>query len=420
LFLIHCLKFIFSRFFFSNLDLKRKMPAQTESLIKLLNGTSSGRGKANVKVPSFRYRRTANEANYRFRVNSVQAASTIAAGGQTIRVALPAYSAIVGEQFLKLTLNACSSGTIDQYAGAKIIKSMRLRHSDVAYEVLNVKAVWAYLVSKCRNKQDKEQRKKIFGNSAADAAEQTLIVPLLQPWSVHFGPELYGPEPVRHGRRSTLFPAYALRENAVWEIEFEPVTNFTSTGSTGCVIKDVNLCWEEVVASPDVIAAIKKKLPKAVCAPDFTFQPVTATGAEQTVDVTAVLSRAPTHSLAFYLKTSANDDPFDIVDSLSLEELECDGRILITNRDESAAERQYRDILEGRPSNRGAPEIPIMSFDNDGGYTAPGHASMQLSNTACNVVTLKLKAAASSGQIIACHERQFIIDAGTIKNMNVY
>ena len=49
------------------------MPAQTESLIKLLNGTSSGRGKANVKVPSFKYRRTANEANYRMRINSVQA-----------------------------------------------------------------------------------------------------------------------------------------------------------------------------------------------------------------------------------------------------------------------------------------------------------------------------------------------------------
>ena len=141
-----------------------------------------------MKVPSFRYRRTANEANYRFRVNSVQAASTIAPAGQTIRVALPAYSAIVGEQFLKLTLNACSSGTIDPYVGASLIKSVRLRHSDVAYEVLNVKAVWAYLISKCRNKQDKEQRKKIFGNSSADAAEQTIIVPLLQPWSVHFVP----------------------------------------------------------------------------------------------------------------------------------------------------------------------------------------------------------------------------------------
>ena len=395
------------------------MPAQTESLIKLLNGTSSGRGKANVKVPSFRYRRTANEANYRFRVNSVQAASTIAAAGQTIRVALPAYSAIVGEQYLKVSLAACSSGTYDPYTGASLIKSLRLRHSDVAYEVLNVKAVWAYLISKCRNKEDKEQRKKIFGNSAASAAAQELVIPLLQPWSVHFGPEMYNPEPVRHARRSTLFPAYALRENAVWEIEFEPVANVCSTGAAGMQINEVSLCWEELVASPDVVAAIKKKLPKAVCAPDFTFQAVTATGSEQSADVTALLSRAPTHSIAFYLKTSANDDPFDIVSSLSLEELECDGRVLITNRDETAAERQYIDILEGRPSNRGAPEMPVVSFDNDGGYSV-AHASQQLSNTACNSVQIKFTAAASSGQLIACHQRQFLIDAGTIKNQNVY
>jgi hypothetical protein len=300
-----------------------------------------------------------------------------------------------------------------------VIKTLRLRHSDVAYEVLNVKAVWAYLVSKCRNKEDKEQRKKIFGNSAASAAEQQLVIPLLQPWSVHFSPEMYGPEPVRHARRSTLFPAYALRENAVWEIEFEAVANFCSTGAAGCQIKDVSLCWEEVVCSPDVATAIKKKLPKAVCAPDFTFQPITCTGSEQTEDITALLSRAPTHSIAFYLKTTANSDPFDIVDTLALEELECDGRILVTNRDESAAERQYKDILEGRPSNRGAPEMPVVSFDNDGGYSV-AHSSQQLSNTACNSVSLKVNAAASSGQIIACHQRHFLIDAGTIKNQNVY
>ena len=146
------------------------MPAQTESLIKLLDGNSAGRGKATVRIPSFKYRRTANEMNYRFRINSVQAAASVSDAGQTIRVQLPAYSSIVGEQYLKVSLNACTGGTYKQYPGAQLIKSIKLRHSDVAYEVLDVKETWAYLISKCRDKEDKEQRKKIFGNSAADAA----------------------------------------------------------------------------------------------------------------------------------------------------------------------------------------------------------------------------------------------------------
>jgi hypothetical protein len=395
------------------------MPAQTESLIKLLDGNSAGRGKATVRIPSFKYRRTANEMNYRFRINSVQAAASVSDAGQTIRVQLPAYSSIVGEQYLKVSLNACTGGTYRQYPGAQLIKSIKLRHSDVAYEVLDVKETWAYLISKCRNKEDKEQRKKIFGNSAADAAAAELVIPLLQPWSVHMSAEMYGPEPVRHGRRSTLFPAYALRENAVWEITFQPLTEFTTAGAQGGGIGAVSLCWEEVVASPEVIEGIKKSLPKAVCAPDFTSQPITTTNAEQAIDITALLSRAPTHSLALYLKTAANQDPFDVVSVLALEELECDGRIMLTNRDETQAEREYTDILEGRPSNRGAPEVPAISFGPDGGYSV-AHATAQVSNTACNQVTLRLNAAAASGKIMAVHQRHFKIDNGTIRNANVY
>jgi len=395
------------------------MSEQTESLIKLLAGTSSGRAKANVRIPSFKYRRTANEANYRFRVNSVNVASVIPTSGATQRIQLPAFSAIVGEQYLKVKLKATDSGNYKQYVGAQCIKSIRLRHSDIAYELTNVKEVWAYLISKCRNKEDKETRKAMFGNSAVSGAEQNLIIPLLSPWSVHFSAEMYGPEPVRHGRRSTLFPAYALRENCVWEIEFEPVSQFVASGATGGGIEDVELCWEEVVCDQATGAKIKKALPKAVCAPDFTFQAITTTGSEQSEDITALLSRAPTHSLAFYLRTSGNDDPFDCISTIEMGELECDGRVLVSDRDQNEAERKYRDILEGRPSNRGTPEVPCLSFDNDGGYST-AHSSMQLSNVACNSVTLKINAAAGSGQVMAVHQRHFIVDSGTLKNQNVY
>jgi hypothetical protein len=399
------------------------MSEQTETLIKLLNQTSSGRGKSNIKVKSFQYRRTATDMNYKMRVNTVQAATSIATAGQTIRVQLPTFGqAVVGDIFLKVNFKATTQGTYKPYVGAQCLKSIKLRHSDVAYELLNVKQVWAYLLSKCKNKEDKDERKKIFGNSAAAAGAQELVVPLLTPWSPHFNAEMYGTGPIKHARRHILFPAYALRENCVFELEFESCANLCSADVLGAEIQNVDLCWEEVVASPDVLARIKKELPKAVCAPDFTAIPVTCDGNEQKEDVTSILSRAPTHSLCFYLQETANaDDPFNCVDVLQLEEIIADGRTILTNRDEaSEAERRYKDILRGRPRNRGAPQLPSVSFDNDGGYSL-NHAAMQISNTAANSVTLNFKpAAACAGQILAVHERHFSVDNGTIKNTNVY
>ena len=103
----------------------------TETLIKLLSQTSSGRGKSNKKVESFNSQRTATGHNYKFRVNRVAVESSIPAGGSVVRVQLPAYKSITGEVMLKLTVNAASTGTIDPYFGAKCLRSIKLRHSDV-------------------------------------------------------------------------------------------------------------------------------------------------------------------------------------------------------------------------------------------------------------------------------------------------
>ena len=207
-----------------------------------------------------------------------------------------------------------------------------------------------------------------------------------------------------------------------WEITFQPRSYFSSSilATDNAQIRNVQLCWEEVIASPSVLDEIKKNLPKAVCAPDFTVQNISCNGAETAVDITALLSRAPTHTLCFRLQSANQRDPFDNVNSVSLAEIEADGRILLTDRDESQAERDYRDILEGRPSNRGNPELPCISFDNHGGY-AVGHSSMQLSNVACNSVTLRFDtAAACSGKLMAVHQRQYSVSGATLRNQNVY
>ena len=102
------------------------------------------------------------------------------------------------------------------------------------------------------------------------------------------------------------------------------------------------------------------------------------------------------------------------------EELECDGRILISDRDESDAVKRYRDILEGAPTNRGNPFLPAISFGNDGGYSV-AHAQQQLSNTACNSVTLRTEAsAACTGNFTAEHQRQYQVANGTITSVNIY
>ena len=398
------------------------MVEATETLIKLLSQTSSGRGKSNKKVESFNYQRTATSDNYKFRVNRVAVESTISAGGAVVRVQLPAYKSITGEVMLKLRVNAASAGTIDPYFGAKCLKSIKLRHSDVCYTIDDPAEVWAYLFSKMPDNIQKQERKKVFGNPAADAAEQTILLPLLQPWSAWLQPQMYQSSPPRHGARNCLFRTDLLRENCVFEIEFAPVSDFVSSGATGVQVKDVELLFEELVCDGTVLAELKKSLPRSVCAPEFTSQVLSTTGAEQDIDITALLSRAPTHSLGFYVKKTAgaNRDPFDIEEKLDLEEVEADGRRIVSNRGHDACERQMKDILEGRVgTGRAAPNMPLISFDNGGQYSV-SHATQQLSNTSCNSVTCRIQATAGTGKILAVHERLFLIDQQTIKNRNIY
>jgi hypothetical protein len=219
-----------------------------------------------------------------------------------------------------------------------------------------------------------------------------------------------------------LFRTDLLRENVVFELEFAPTSDFCSTDAQGASIANVELLFEELVAEPSVLEALKQQLPRAVCAPEFTSQVLNTTGAEQDIDITALLSRAPTHSLGFYVKKTAGAtrDPFDIEEKLDLEEIEADGRRIVSNRGHDQCERDYKDILEGRVgTGRSAPNMPLISFDNGGQY-AMSHATQQLSNTSCNSVTCRINATAGSGKILAVHERMFLIDQQTIKNRNVY
>ena len=405
------------------------MPEQTESLVKLLAQTTNGRGKSTERIPEISYKRTANNHNYRYRVNQVIAKSTTSKDGETIRVQLPSFGSIVGEIMISVELDALDAGTYDPHVGAKILKYVRLIHSDQFYEI-EPKRVWPILLSQMRNKNDKEKRKELFGNSSASAAAQTLCIALLQPWSVHFSNAMYDHKGPRYGQRSGLFPAYAIKENVVFELVFEPRSAYTdgASGATTAGPKNISLLWEEVVADASTLAALKQSIPLAVCAPDFTFSDgnVNDAASESVVNITSLLSKSPTHTLWFDVQEDSvtDRDPFNKArgDGMSLLVLNCDGRDLISDRELNTEVKRYLQIVRGRPvgAEDEDPQFPNVSFGNDEGFSV-AHARQQLSNVACNNVTLTFKCKeASVVSIVAQHQRHYEVDQGTLKSSSVY
>ena len=130
------------------------MPAQTESLIKLIAGTSSGRGKATQKIANFAYKRTTDSHDYKMRANQVNIGD-VSKDGATLRIQLPAFNALVGEQWLQVDFPEMQgNATYDPHVGAKFIRSARLIHSDKAYEC-EPERVWPVLLSCIRDEKQK-------------------------------------------------------------------------------------------------------------------------------------------------------------------------------------------------------------------------------------------------------------------------
>jgi hypothetical protein len=325
---------------------------------------------------------------------------------------------------LEISFPALNVGTYDPHFGAKCLERCRLIHSDVAYEV-EPEVVWAILISQCRDNKIKEKRKAIFGGSSTSSTEQTLCIPLLQPWSIHYHKTMYRAEGNEHAVRPALFPAFALRENCVWEFTFRPMSHFTS-GVTGTeAIGQVKLLWEELVCSPATLEQIKKANPNSVCAADYTIlRAQTASTVEKAFDVTAVMSRAPVHNIWIQgkLNTDASRDPFNrLQDELESYELEGDGRILLSDKDESQATRDYLQQIRGKPTmSDEQPQCPCVTLGNDSGYSA-ATARQQLSNTSLNTCTLRLDFSAPCSFDIVCESQiSYSVVNGTLQNQNVY
>ena len=193
----------------------------------------------------------------------------------------------------------------------------------------------------------------------------------------------------------------------------------SSSNQQGAAITNVELVWEELVCAAKDRAEFEKMIPTRVCAPDFTRMAASvAAGTKTRFDISAITSRAPTHCIALFLQQSGEADPFAFEDDFKEAEIIADGRVVVSTKDQNAAERKLRDILEGRP-RRTAPNVPVVSF-GQGSHTM-SHAHAAISNTAVNQMDLDITMEnACSGSITAVHEREFAIERGTIVNSNIY
>jgi hypothetical protein len=269
----------------------------------------------------------------------------------------------------------------------------------------------------------------MFGLDNADGGAQTIVIPLLQPWSIHFSDLMYNVQGPEYSERNRgLFPAFAIKENVVWEITFRPRSHFTNGASGASAangLENVTLMWEELVASSEQLEEIKKNLPLQVCAPDYTHLVSQSNdGTETDYNITSLLSKAPTHTIWFNvnLNSQTDRDCFNKEQKVDLAELDCDGRTLVSDRDQNVAVRDYLDLIRGKPVQAASvqPQFPNICFGNDKSYSV-AHAQQQLSNTACNNVVLSLKCSAASTMVITAeHQRHYSIENGTIKSSNVY
>ena len=191
---------------------------------------------------------------------------------------------------------------------------------------------------------------------------------------------------------------------------------------------NVVLKWEEVVASPQTLQAMKAEAPKYHCIEEFTrLDNQAATDASKTTyRVASLVSRAGTTGFIFRARPAANDaqnlDCMEGAEHIKALTVRVDGRDVYDTDDRSDAQRSYLDILNGNPGAVGSPKFAHFTFGNSHRQFDHSHVSGLLKNGAVNELDLDLQTETGDDRvdIIAVHLRSFTFANGTIKSANVY
>ena len=408
------------------------MSYSTETLVKLRGLTGQGRSRANVTVPTVQ-RRYRNKHSYNVRANKVTVLNnTNFAGNYSFQV--PAFNSLVGEMWLEVDLPALTPpATYRKYAPLHLIDEVRLNAGQRFYSY-KPREVFPILLSRCRDRFQKQQLRAIFGGTASSAGGK-FILPILTPWSVWQGEGIMD-APDFGERRGGIWDASKLANNLVVELQFATRADGTSDGASAfATASDLGNCvlyWEELVCSKATRDAIRAEIPDSYCVEEYTRQNgvTVSDSAATTIKCAALVSRAATTGFIFRCRTAAEDDT-DLNCMAGDEELETlkvtvDGRDVYDTDGRSEQMRDYQNILAGRDSDTAVaePKFAHWTFGNTHKQYNSAHIPGLLKNGAVNELDIDVQSATGSGStrcdVVAVHLRHFKFSDGTVKVANAY
>ena len=404
------------------------MSASTETLVKLRGQTNEGRSKANRTHDDIRYDKHKNKYQYNVRVNKVTALNNVQFGGN-YSFQLPAFSQLVGEAWIEVTLPALSTGTYRKYPLLHVIDLVQYRCGQKFYEFCPRKDI-PILLSRIRNKEQKTALRALFGGTVSNAGG-TFILPLVTPMSIWTSDKLA--KPIEHGARGAGFwDAGLLSDNMVIELTVAQKADacsandaaFASAADLGSLV----LKWEEVVGAPQTIAAMKQAVPKHYCCEEYTRleNQVVSDSADTTYRVASLISRAGTTGFIFRARPAAADtqqlDCMAGSENIKNLVVRVDGREVYDTDDRSNAQRSYQEVLAGNPQAVGEPKLAHFAFGASHKQYDQGYIPALLKNGATNECDLDIRSESGDDRIdiVACHLRSFTFASGTIKTANVY
>jgi hypothetical protein len=239
-------------------------------------------------------------------------------------------------------------------------------------------------------------------------------------------------QPIKHGNRNSgLWDGAKLADNLVIEIQFASGANacsqaptFTSAANLGNVV----LRWEEVVAAPAVLTAIRREVPSYFCIEEFTRleDQVVSDSATSVYKVASLVSRAGTTGFYFRARPVAEDTTNlncmagnEHIKSLVVR---CDGRDIYSTDDRTDDQRDYQNLLAGDPGATGEPKFAHFTFGNTHRNFDAATVGSLLKNGACNELDLEIQSETGDDRldIVAVHLRSFVFADRTVKVSNAH
>ena len=406
------------------------MSASTESLIKLRNATSECRSYANVSVPTNAPRKYKSEHSFNIRINRVDAIQG-AEFASAYNFKCPSFGQCIGEMWLEFDLPALADAQYRENPLLHVVERVDYRLGQRFYTFYPSEDI-PILLSKCRNREMKDQLLKMFADptGAASGNGGKYILPLVTPFSVWQTDKICAP--MRHGNRggSLLDTSVFNGQDLVIEVTIAAAVDCTSsagpTFTAASNLGNATLRWEEVVAAPAVLQAIRASIPKTRVCNEYTRLDEQAcdSSTKTTYKAASLISRAGVSGFVFRTYAAADVNKCMVGDAeLGSLVVNADGRDIFDTDGRSAQQTDYQRILAGDFGDLGVgPKFAHWDFGNQHHNFEAGTTGSLLKNGTVNELNLDITCAAGSDRIdiIAVHPRKFTLTSQGVKVSNCY